>query len=103
MKYQPKLRSRERILVFGPAGSGKSQACYDVASVVPGHVFVVDNDYSWERMIETDPTGGGDMQLQLDDVYHDDWKQLIAAAELAVAEGRRVDGEVGGEAQACRS
>jgi hypothetical protein len=91
MKYEPKLRSRERILVFGPAGSGKSQACYDVACTIPGRVFVVDNDYSWERMIETDPSGGGDMQLQLDDIYHDDWKQLIAATEQAVKDGTKDD------------
>lgn len=91
MKLAPKLRSRERVLVFGPAGSGKSQACYDVASTVTGRVFAIDNDYSWERMIETDPAGGGDMALELDDVYHDDWKGLIRATENAVEEGGRDD------------
>lgn len=90
MKYQPKLRSRERVLVYGPAGAGKSQACYDVAKIVDGRVFVIDNDYSWERMMEVDPQGDS-INMELDEVYHDDWSGLIAATERAVNEGGRDD------------
>jgi hypothetical protein len=89
-KYQPKLRSRERHLIMGAAGTGKSQACFDVAKAVDGRVFVIDNDYSWERMIETDPDGGL-IDLELSEVYHDDWKGLITATASAVEQGGRDD------------
>lgn len=89
-KYEPKLRSRERTLVYGPAGSGKSQACYDAAKLVNGRVWVIDNDYSWERMMEVDPDGGS-IDMQLDEVYHDDWPGLMRATEDAVKEASRED------------
>lgn len=90
MKYEPKLRSRERTLVYGPAGAGKSQACYDAAKIVNGRVIVIDNDYSWERMIEVDRDGGG-IDMDLREVYHDDWPGLIEATSDAIKEGGRED------------
>lgn len=90
MKYQPKLRSRERVLIYGPAGAGKSQACYDVAKIVTGDVYVIDNDYSWERMMEVDRNTDG-FHLDITETYHDDWQALIVATEHAVKNSDRDD------------
>lgn len=92
MTYAPTLNSRERILLMGPAGTGKSWAAFDVAKQVveAGHrVYVLDNDFSFERMAET-------QQLDTDsfehyDVFADDWTAHITALEKAVADAGRDD------------
>lgn len=46
-------RSRERVLLFGMEGTGKSDAILDVATrVYPNRVHIVDNDNAWDRMLE---------------------------------------------------
>jgi hypothetical protein len=91
IKYEPKLRSRERQLIFGPAGAGKSEACYSVAKMVNGSVYVLDNDYSWERMIETDKSGFDAKNFEVTELYHDDWKGLMKGLDDAVDNGDRDD------------
>lgn len=47
---------RERILLFGGGGSGKSTAAMSAIRATTGRGFVLDNDYSyaWQRALETD-------------------------------------------------
>jgi hypothetical protein len=48
---------RERLLIYGEGGVGKTTACLSVArQMATGHMFVVDNDdsYAWQRALETD-------------------------------------------------
>ncbi len=67
-------RSRERVLVFGVEGTGKSLCLLDIAARVwPNKVWVIDNDNAWDRMLEG---------------------QTLAGDEVAVAEEWRwVDGD----------
>lgn len=44
--------ARERILVFGNAGCGKSKGALDIAHAIDSKVHVIDNDRAWERMLE---------------------------------------------------
>lgn len=47
--------SRERILNFGPAGSGKSHAVLTIARRCPTSMFyVLDNDNAYPRLLDTD-------------------------------------------------
>lgn len=49
------FRSRERILGFGHEGSGKSSAILSVARRCPNSKFwIIDNDNSYDRLLETD-------------------------------------------------
>jgi hypothetical protein len=41
---------RERILIFGPPGAGKSRAYVDIYDNIEGKVFVIDTDVAVERM-----------------------------------------------------
>lgn len=53
-------RSRERILLYGMEGVGKSLAGLDIAARVrPNRVHIIDNDNAWDRMLEG-PTLGGE-------------------------------------------
>ena len=57
-------RSRERVLLFGLEGVGKSLAALDVASrVKPNKLFVIDNDNAWDRMLEGQTLAGDDVQV----------------------------------------
>lgn len=47
-------RSRERVLVYGHEGTGKSTDAISIARACPNvNVWVVDNDNSYDRLIET--------------------------------------------------
>ena len=94
MTYQPTLNSRERILLMGPAGTGKSWAAYDMAKQVleaNNTVFVVDNDFSFGRMSEESPYEGDAGDLTVTDCFPDDWEAMLLALENAVESGQRDD------------
>lgn len=44
--------ARERILVYGNAGCGKSKGALDLVRGTTGKVHVIDTDRAWDRMIE---------------------------------------------------
>ena len=90
MGYHPKLNSRERVLLYGPAGAGKSYAAYSMAKQIEGHVFCIDNDYSMQRTMELDPPDDVE-RFTIDEIFHDDWTQLIDALSYAVKMGTRDD------------
>lgn len=70
-------RSRERILLYGMEGVGKSLAALDIASrVKPSTLYVIDNDNAWDRMLEG---------------------QTIAGESVGVREELRWDASVGRE------
>lgn len=48
------LRSKERILIFGHEGTGKSTDFLHIAAAIPGQNFyVVDNDNAYDRLVDT--------------------------------------------------
>lgn len=54
MTLQPKLTARERILVYGQEGTGKTAGILSVARYCPEVRFrVYDSDYSYARLLET--------------------------------------------------
>ena len=80
---QPTRNSRERILLFGGAGTGKSWSAMAMAQEVMkegNNVYVIDNDFSWDRM--TDELGDiGDGSMAIWDVQPDDWEAMLKALE----------------------
>ncbi len=52
-------RSKERVLLYGMEGTGKSLAALDVAAAIsPATMYVIDNDNAWDRMLEGQTLGG---------------------------------------------
>lgn len=52
-------RSRERILVYGPGGVGKTNGALSIArglSKSPATFYIIDNDNAYDRLLETDYT-----------------------------------------------
>lgn len=48
------LRSKERILIFGHEGTGKSTDAISIAQSIPTqNVYVIDNDNAYDRLIDT--------------------------------------------------
>ena len=74
---------------MGPAGTGKSWAAFDVAKQVQGHVWVLDNDFSFERMAET--AGIDTERFTHHDLFADDWQGHIDALEKIVEAADRDD------------
>lgn len=58
-------RSRERILVYGNAGNGKSKGALDIGRATGAKLWVVDTDRAWERMLEE---SGYEGEVELIDV-----------------------------------
>lgn len=57
-------RSRERVLLFGMEGVGKSLAALDVAAAIaPARLHVIDNDNAWDRMLEGQTLAGEDVRV----------------------------------------
>lgn len=55
MGLTPSIRPRERLLTFGVAGVGKSNAILNLARYCPESTFhVMDNDFSYDRLLATD-------------------------------------------------
>lgn len=58
-------RSKERILLYGMEGVGKSLAALDIAArVAPNRVFIIDNDNAWDRMLEGPTLDGAEVKVQ---------------------------------------
>lgn len=116
MSLVPAGRARERVLVYGMAGVGKSLGALDIARNVSGTVWVVDNDNAWDRMLEDAEWAGamvreewgfsksarGRWELESDDRYTDPrgnivlihasgWEQNTAAIAYVVEEADRDD------------
>jgi hypothetical protein len=53
--YMSPHRSRERILNYGFAGSGKSQGIIDIARNSNTRLWIVDTDRAWDRMLDGAP------------------------------------------------
>lgn len=56
----PSERTRERILIYGSSGVGKSWAALSMAKRAAGSdakVYVIDSDYAWDRMLEDSDPG----------------------------------------------
>lgn len=89
MSYEPTLNSRERILLMGGAGTGKSYAAYSVAKRVHGNVNVLDNDFSFERLLEL---GDGEYSdITVHEMQPDDWATLIDTLTKIVETAERDD------------
>lgn len=91
--YEPKLVSRERVLLYGPAGSGKSDAAYSFAKRIveaDGTAFIIDNDFSYARQMELDPPSAFE-NVSLKETYPDDWVATIDGIENACEKGSRND------------
>ena len=59
-------RSKERVLVYGMEGVGKSLAALDIASrIAPdATMYVIDNDNAWDRMLEGQTLAGETVQVR---------------------------------------
>jgi len=90
-QFKAKLNSRERILLLGGAGTGKSYSAYSVAKRVAeadNKVFVIDNDFSFERLAEIDPVDGTFI-LRL--LQPDEWAEMLEALESFIAAAGKDD------------
>jgi len=86
-------RFRERLLIYGTGGVGKTDAALSIAAnIAEGHMFVVDNDYSYayQRALETDYVDAADRVTVFE--CNADWEAVIGALASAVEAGL-ADGE----------
>lgn len=84
---------RERILSYGPPGSGKSFGWQKILAQTPEHVqfFVVDTDGAWEPASMSDEFGPHAHR-----VHHtepDDWPEFVGATKAALKEMDRNRGD----------
>lgn len=85
MLRPPTDRTRERILAYGSSGAGKSRAALSVARRAAStgsdaRFHVIDSDFAWDRMLETNDPGNIDVYPVFD------WDEYRAA--LAKIEGQ---------------
>lgn len=82
MEIRTPFKARERILLYGGPGVGKSRAVLSTARSIPSaRFYVVDNDLSYGRLLETEFS---DVQnVIVFDVDSDDWEEQLAAAQKA--------------------
>lgn len=80
MAWQPKIDPRERILVMGSPGTGKTTAWMSLARKLPEATFyVLDSDYSVERFLATDYADLTNVVVYLVPEWQD-WLDAIADA-----------------------
>lgn len=74
---------RERILLYGGGGAGKTNAALSIVEhAVQGNAFVIETDYSaaWQRAIHTDyPHLAGSVDVRIPDVEWESWTAELAA------------------------
>lgn len=63
MAPPPDRRARERVLVYGVGGSGKSTAVVDLIGRVEGKVWVVDTEHAYDRMLDDAGVGDGNVDV----------------------------------------
>lgn len=68
---------RERILLFGNGGTGKSSTIKDIAARIDGIVHVIDTDYAFEVMLDGEPDEILE-HIECHPVDCDDWEGLMA-------------------------
>jgi hypothetical protein len=81
-------RFRERMLLFGQGGSGKTNAILTVAdAIAQGEMFVVDNDYSYayQRALQTDFESAAE-KVHVHEC-ESDWESVVDALQQAITEG----------------
>lgn len=87
MAIESPIQSRERILLMGGTGTGKSFAALSIAKRINGCMYVLDNDNAYDRMLETDFTELGNVF-----VYPTwDWESTVKAATESIVDIRRDD------------
>lgn len=74
MGWFPKRPGRERILLYGNAGTGKSSAAISIARRIDGTVHVIDTDYAMDAMLFGDDVPSN---IEPHPVDMDDWDGLI--------------------------
>ena len=87
MKIQSPHKFKERILLFGGGGVGKTTAVLSIArSLTEGRVWVIDNDYSYayERALATEFDDVDNVEVIEVDA---DWEECIAAVDRVLDEG----------------
>lgn len=73
---KPPIDPRERIITFGLAGTGKSNAILTVARKCPDVTFyVADNDMSYDRLLATEFTDVKNVDVR--DIDQEDWKEHL--------------------------
>jgi len=77
MTWFPPTPRRERILLFGPGGVGKSEAVLRIgARVRPNRIFVLDTDFAYDALLTDD-----DDNMRVTPVDPSDWEGLLTAIE----------------------
>lgn len=87
MALHPTIPRRERILIMGPPGAGKSTSWLDVAewyekTGATGRIFVSDTDGAWEGQRPVD--GRLDKRVMQEDAY--DFPSIVALVDRAIRE-----------------
>lgn len=76
VSLKPTIDPRERIITFGLAGTGKSNAILTVARKCPDVTFyVADNDLSYDRLLATEFTDVSNVDVR--PIDPDDWKEHL--------------------------
>lgn len=87
MPYVPTRRGRERILVMGDQGTGKSATVLSIVLGCPqSWVDVIDTDYNWEVMAD-----GAPENLRIHEIDDDDFPGLLAKIREASKGATRDD------------
>lgn len=87
-------RENERILLYGPAGCGKSSCALNVARAIDGQMFVVDNDRSWGRMLDGKPDDLVD-RIHVADIRKEAFKADVQPWAPLLANTRKMAREAG--------
>jgi hypothetical protein len=89
MRLNSPYKFKERLLLFGGGGVGKTNACLTIARAMPtGTMFVIDNDmsFAWSRALDTEfddmPDGRVDVR-EVDPDWRDVTDTLAAVLEVA--------------------
>lgn len=90
LSLEPTISKRERILLYGGAGVGKSNAVLATARRLPGSQFhIVDNDFSYGRSLETDYSDIENVTVY--DVDSDEWEETLEYNQKAAESCGRQD------------